>query len=83
MNKFQISKKDVIFLKTYPFFHKYEIFQLSLVIREFSTQMYFARTNVRPWRLNMYKTDSFISADEVKEIECRKSKRGFALKKEA
>ncbi len=45
--------------------------------------MYFARTNVRPWRLNMYKTDSFISADEVKEIECRKSKRGFALKKEA
>ena len=30
--------------------------------------MYFAGTNTRPRRLNMYKTDGFISADEAKEI---------------
>lgn len=30
--------------------------------------MYFGRTNTAPRRLIMYKTDSFISADEIKEI---------------
>ena len=68
IKKVASKQLDITFLKIYPFFQKTNFFQLSLVIRNFSTQMYFEITNTAPRRLIMYKTDSFISADEIKEI---------------
>ena len=60
-----MESNGTCFVKTYPFFQKTNFFQLSLVIKNFSTQMYFEITNIAPRRLIMYKTDSFISADEI------------------
>ena len=38
--------------------------------------MYFEKTNTAPRRLIMYKTDSFISADEIKEMANSQSSSG-------
>ena len=50
---FHLSKLDITFLKTYPFFQKIYFFQLSLVIRNYSTKMYFERKNKAQRRLIM------------------------------
>lgn len=52
---------------------------MSLVIKNFSTQMYFEITNIAPRRLIMYKTDSFISADEIKEIVGISKSKAYSL----